>query len=93
VQWLRIEVPREDVAIDAATYKPVLVRTTGRSPVEFRVVAIDTEPYDPSLFARPAVRTDLPAIGSVQGHAPIDLSEANALLGGRVLWLGKEWGD
>ena len=58
VIWLRINAtaqsqggyPAEDVAIDASTYAPILVRTSGSQPVQFTVTEIDTRAYDPSLF-------------------------------------------
>lgn len=98
VIWLRINAtsqsdggyPAEDVAIDASTYAPVLVRASGPQPVQFRVTEIDTEGYDPSLFTRP--RREYPPIsGSAGATSPIDVGQAPALLGGQAVWLGQSW--
>ena len=96
VIWLRINpqnkggYPAEDVAIDASTYAPVLVRTTGPDPVQFTVTQIGTEPYGPSLFRHPA-REYPPTSGRTEGTAPIDVARARGLLGGKALWLGQAW--
>jgi hypothetical protein len=96
VIWLQINAqseggyPAEEVAIDASTYAPVLVRTTGSQPVRFKVTQIDTEAYDPSLFTRPA-REYPPTSGSARETSPIDAAQAPALLGGKALWLGQTW--
>ena len=97
--WLRItssEPPgsglpsSEDVAIDAASYMPLLVRASGNFNVEFRVTAIDTRPYDQAFFTRPAV-VHTPSIGQVTSTSPIDVAQAPNVLGGRALWLGEQW--
>jgi hypothetical protein len=98
VIWLRIDAtpqsdggyPAEDVAIDASTYAPVLVRTSGPQPVQFKVTEIDTQAYEPSLFTRPA-RVYGPTSGRTEGTSPIGLAQAPALLGGTALWLGQTW--
>lgn len=96
VIWLRINAqskggyPAEDVAIDASTYAPVLVRTTGPQPVQFTVDQIDTRAFDPSLFRRPA-REYPPTGGRTGGTSPIDATQAPGLLGGKALWLGRTW--
>lgn len=96
VIWLRINAqskggyPAEEVAIDASTYAPVLVHTTGSQPVQFKVSQIDTQAYDPSLFTRPA-REYPPTSGAALGTSPIDAAQAPALLGGKALWLGQSW--
>ena len=98
VIWLRIDAttpnqsgyPAEEVAIDASTYAPVLVRTLNTHPVQFQVSQIDTEAYDPSLFTRPA-REYPPTSGSARGTSAIDTAQAPALLGGKALWLGQNW--
>jgi hypothetical protein len=86
VVWLRIA--SEDVAIDASSYKPVLVRNEATS---FRVTRIETEPYDASVFARPAAQQPKPSIGEVTSTSEIDLAQAQDLLGGHALWLGDQW--
>lgn len=99
VIWLRIDTSKrsaspypaiEDVAIDAATYAPLLVRTTGSRPVEFKVDEIDTVAYDPALFNRPAPAA-WPSIGEVAGKVEIDPSQSLQLLNGHALWLGDSW--
>jgi len=98
VIWLRIDAtgeragnyPTEDVAIDASSYAPVLVRTVGAEPVRFRVTQIDTQPYDGSVFTTPA-RTYPPTSGSSHAITRITASRASDLLEGHALWLGKRW--
>jgi len=99
VIWLRIITsggagaiyPRdEEVAIDASSYAPVLVRARGAQPLEFKVVEIEAQPYDPRLFRRP-VRTYPPTFGETEGKSQIDSVQAPALLGGKALWLGQSW--
>jgi hypothetical protein len=99
VIWLRITVagqdpavyPRtEEVAIDASSYAPVLVRTRGAQPVEFKVREIGTQSYDGALFTRP-VRTYPPTGGETEGTSQIDVAQVPALLGGKALWLGQSW--
>jgi hypothetical protein len=86
VVWLRIG--REEVAIDASSYEPVLVRDGDDS---FRVTEIDTQAYDPSLFARPVVGPPKPSIGEVAGKETVSLSQAVETLGRHALWLGQAW--
>ena len=98
VIWLRVNAtsqseggyPAEDVAIDASTYAPILVRTSGSQSVQFTVTEIDTRTYDPSLFTRPA-RVYGPTSGRTEATSPIDAAQAPALLAGRALWLGQTW--
>jgi hypothetical protein len=98
VIWLRINAtpqsqgsyPAEDVAIDASTYAPILVRTLGAQPVQFKVTEIDTQAYDPSRFTRPT-REYGPTSGRTLESSPIDVAQAPGLLGGKALWLGQTW--
>jgi hypothetical protein len=99
VIWLRIVVPGQDaaiyprteeVAVDASSYAPVLVRTTGAQPVEFKVREIGTQSYDATLFTRPP-RTYPPAGGEAAGTSQINLAQVPALLDGKALWLGQSW--
>ena len=96
VIWLRINadskdyIPAEEVAIDASTYAPVLVRTLNSNPVQFTVSEIDTQAYDASLFTPPA--REYPAMSVTTGSASvIDATQAAGLLGGQALWLGQTW--
>ena len=96
VIWLRINadskdyIPAEEVAIDAVTYAPVLVRTLNTNPVQFTVTQIDTQAYDASLFTPPA--REYPAMSVTTGPATtIDATQALGLLGGQALWLGQTW--
>ena len=97
--WLRISAtsagtngtwPSEDVAIDSSTYTPLLVRASSDHSVSFGVSEIDTQAYDPSLFAPPAL-VQAPSIGEVASSTAIDPTQTPALLGGQALWLGPEW--
>lgn len=99
VIWLRITsaaspdsiLPEtQEVAIDAASYAPLLVRSPGSSNVELRVVAINTQPYAPARFTRPTVAHS-PSSGRVLSSSPIELAETSRVLGGQALWLGHEW--
>ena len=99
VIWLRITTPRdgeasypreEEVAIDASSYAPVLVRTTGPQSLAFKVLEIGTQSYDPSLFTRPAPAY-LPTGGETEGMTQIEPAQVPALLGGKALWLGQSW--
>lgn len=101
VIWLRITTSQtgangmpliEEVAIDASSYTPLLVRTGSDHAVEFRVTQIETEQYTAALFRKPAL-TYPPSSGEVAGHTDIDATDAPALLGGRALWLGRAWND
>jgi hypothetical protein len=97
VIWLRIRADdkdnplTEDVAVDASTYAPVLIRTVGTDePVQFTVIQIDTQAYDPSLFSPPA-REYPPLRSTTEATTPIDAAEASDVLGGNALWLGPSW--
>jgi hypothetical protein len=99
VIWLRIATSDstamglpvyEEVAIDSVTYRPLLVRTLGATPVEFRVLSIDTEAYDPSLFTRPAPVVS-PSVGEVASVTQIDAAAAPRVLDNKALWLGEQW--
>jgi hypothetical protein len=103
VIWLRIEVPvvgappgapprsrtGEEVAIDADTHKPLLVRHYDGA-VSFRVLSIETVPHDSSLFSRPELVAGQ-AGGNVSPGVEVDLEQAASILGRQVLWLGREW--
>jgi hypothetical protein len=90
VIWLRIAQPEEDVAIDASSYQPLLIRDR-RGNDSFRVTQVDTQAYDPSLFTRPEEGPPLPSISQTAGSAPISLPQGIDLLGGHALWLGETW--
>lgn len=96
VIWLRIAAdpahyyPAMDVAIDASTYAPVVVRTVGSDPVQLDVSEIGTQAYDPSLFAPPPVDYR-PVSSSTGATTPIDATQAPGVLGGRAVWLGQSW--
>jgi hypothetical protein len=98
VIWLRIPIgdkgnAHEDVAIDAGSYSPLLIRTTrpDGSQDELRVSSIETLPYDEALFAKPEVVPPRPSIANITDPTPIDLEQAGALLDGQALWLGRSW--
>lgn len=96
VIWLHINpdsmgsYPAEDVAIDASTYVPVLVRTVDPNPVQFTVTEIDTQPYDASRFTPPP-REYPPTSVTTGPTTSIDATQAPSLLGGQAFWLGQTW--
>ena len=97
VTWLRIKTAAggsgvdssQDVGIDSATYKPVLVRSRDGAATTFRVNAITALPYEPALFTRPT-RIHRPSISQVAAASPIAPVAASSLIGGRAFWLGEE---
>ncbi|MBD0349316.1 MAG: hypothetical protein ICV59_09200 [Thermoleophilia bacterium] len=105
VIWLRMVIPvagagpgmpsrltmTEDVAVDAETFKPLLVQPPG-GPISFRVLSINTVPYDPSLFTKPQP-VEGQAGGNVSPGTAVTLEHASSILGGRLYWLGREWRD
>ncbi len=103
VIWLRMVIPAadagpgmprrstmtEDVAVDAETYKPLVVHQSG-GPISFRVLSINTVRYDPSLFTKPQP-VEGQAGGNVSPGTAVTLEHASSILGGRLYWLGREW--
>lgn len=83
---------RDRVAIDADTYKPVLVEAADGA-IRFRVLTIETVPFARSLFTSPEPLGPAPGGvgGSVRASAEISPSQASAALGKPALWLGEEW--
>jgi hypothetical protein len=79
----------ERVALDAATYKPVLV-AYGRGPTTFRVLTAEALSFDPGLFTKPK-RVAAQGGGSLSSSADVSPQEAAASLGGTAAWLGSEW--
>jgi hypothetical protein len=90
VIWLRIARPEEDVAIDASSFEPLLIRDR-RENDSFRVTQIGTQAYDPSLFERPVVGPPKPSVGEVVGKETVSLTQAVETLGGHAVWLGPSW--
>jgi hypothetical protein len=86
---------RERVAVDAETYKPLLVRTfsNGSPGVSYSVLQIETLAAGAGDFRKPTLQPAerLVSIGSVEDPRPIDLAGARALLGDRGFWLGSEF--
>lgn len=82
----------QDVAVDASSYEPLLVRPLDNSIPPTRIDAADTQPYHRSIFARPAVAY-APSVGEVVDRSLVAAVTASELLGGRALWLGEEWGE
>lgn len=91
VVWLRFSVNgmTEDVAVDAHSYKPLLIKEQGGT-LTLRVLVAESLPYDPSVFTKPQ-RVKAQSGGSVVAHTVVTPHEAAALLGGRALWLGQDW--
>lgn len=104
VVWLRFSYERatppggerapgytQDVAVDASTYRPVRLRSADLR-IDAEITVAETLPYDASLFPRPAEGPPQPSYGGGRGEAPLELSQAAAVLGRPPLWLGEEWG-
>jgi hypothetical protein len=103
VVWLRIQAPSaeprpeaspsppttQEVAIDADTYRPVLVRLSN-GDTAFRVLAAETVPYQPGLFTRPD-SVESQGGGNVSPGVVVTTEQATAILGGKLLWLGRDW--
>lgn len=97
VIWLNLEIPQgttgvsqstsEKVAVDATTYKPLLVSSRSGT---IRVLKIETVGFDNRLFAKPP-QLERPSVGSVVAESAVNLNSARALLGAPALWLGQEW--
>ncbi len=79
---------RERVALDKSSYTPVLISATDWSA---RVRQIETVPYEPRVFSRPRQVVRLGGKSVVSEKELGDVGAAQAILGGRALWLGQEW--
>jgi hypothetical protein len=80
----------EKVAVDATTYKPVLVEYGRAGGSSFRVLAAETVSFDPSLFTRPK-RIIEQVGGSTISSMDVTPQQAAAALGGTAAWLGPAW--
>ena len=96
VIWLALPDPNaapgtgvERVAVDAATYKPVLVESAGEA-LTFRVLAAETVAFNSSLFTKPK-QVDNQGGSSTTSSSDVSPQAAAAALGGRGVWLGEEW--
>jgi hypothetical protein len=91
VVWLRFSVSgmTEQVAVDAASYKPLLIKEQGGT-LMLRVLVAESLPYAPSLFTKPQ-RVKAQSGGSVVAQTPVTPQGATAILGRRALWLGQDW--
>lgn len=87
--------PSEQVAVDKDDYRPIVVRTIidGRTSSTVDVLSIDTISRDVADFTRPVEKPTRPKIVSSSqiGREQISLEEAKALLGGRIMWLGRSF--
>jgi hypothetical protein len=85
--------PRERVAVDKDTYRPIVVHTVidGRTTSTVEVISIDTVNREAGDFARPVDKQAPPTIvsSSQVGREDVSLAEARALLGGRLVWVGR----
>ncbi len=83
---------REEVTVDAETYKPLRFTVSGehtmRSP-EYRVVTIESLPRDPQFFAPPKLSPPRPTAGSGGSAEDVTLDGASRALGRQPLWLGQ----
>jgi hypothetical protein len=93
VVWLRFSASgmAEDVAVDAHSYQPLLVREQ-EGTLTLRVLVAESLPYTPSVFTKPD-RIKAQSGGSVVAQTAVTPQQAAAVLGGRALWLGPEQGD
>lgn len=91
--WLQFDAEgtRERVAVDARTFRPLLLEAT-EGAVSLRVLTAETLPYDPSFFTKPE-RVRAQSGGSVSSEVDVSLERAATTLGGMALWLGREWND
>lgn len=93
IVWLQFDAEgtRERVAVDAQSYRPLLLEAN-EGAVSFRVLTAETLPYDPSFFTKPEqVRAQ--SGGSVSSEVDVSPQQAATSLGGMALWLGGEWND
>lgn len=102
VIWLELSEPssdnpatqqqgRERVAVDASTYKPLLVETAG-GQTSFRVLTAETVGFSPSLFVKPELVTPTGGVGgTVSSSIEVQPQAARAALGGTAMWLGRTW--
>ncbi len=91
VVWIAFGTGRtlQRVAIDTGSYAPVLISSPYESA---RVRTIETMPFEQRVFSRPKP-VERPSGGTVLSERELGIaSAARAILGGRVLWLGPEWG-
>ena len=91
VAWLLVPGPShaDRVAIDAATFKPVAIKTLGGT---YNVSLAETVGYTQERFTRPEQAQPQGAgYGAVTSEADIRAEEAAAELGSSALWLGAEW--
>jgi hypothetical protein len=98
VVWLQFDLPvsapagqamTERVAVDAQTYKPLLVQAE-QDGSSYRVSTIETAPYKASLFTKPQ-QVQAPTIGDVASETEVTPQQAAVTLGGTALWLGQSW--
>jgi len=80
----------EKVAVDATTYKPVLVEYGRAGGASFRVLTAETVPFDATLFTRPT-RIVGQTGGSTISSTDVTPQQAAAALGGTAAWLGPTW--
>jgi hypothetical protein len=81
----------QEVAVDAKSYTPLRFHHTypgGRRSPEWHVVAIESIPRDPSLFARPPLSKPRPTQGWGLEGSRIELGDASRVLGAPALWVG-----
>lgn len=90
VLWLQFDANglTEQVAIDATTYKPLLIREGDE--VAARVVTAETLPFSSSYFTKPE-QVQAQTGGSVASERNVTPQQAASVVGGRALWLGEQW--
>lgn len=91
VIWLAVRLSGsqtgERVAIDATTFKPIVVEGGAQ---RFRVLTIETVPFAPRLFAKRRIAVE-PSSGLVLSESRLDPRAAADVLGTNALWLGDAW--
>jgi hypothetical protein len=91
VIWLQFEADGvvEQVAVDAGSYKPVLVERPDAG-VTLRVKTAETLSYDAVFFTKP--QQIAPQLGgTVSAETNVSPEQGAAILGGHAMWLGRSW--
>lgn len=97
IVWLLLgaAAARERVAVDAETYKPLLITPLDRqgaaSPFSWRVGLVQAVARVEADFAPPRRHPPAPFRGDVRGSEPVSSGQAAAAAAWPALWLGQSW--
>ena len=97
VMWLLLDTGRvrERVAVDAATYAPLLITPLDENgqpgAISWRVRSIATVARVEAHFEQPRPRPPRPYRGDVRGSRAVSSRQLASLVGWRALWLGQSW--